>query len=92
MAALFETVMLVCFGASWPVSCYKSWKSRKTGGKSLLFLCLIELGYLVGLLGKALYAPGYVILVYVVNATFVATDIALYFRNKRLERRAARGA
>jgi len=77
----------VCFGFSWPVSVYRSWASRKTGGKSLLFLCLIEFGYLCGLLGKILYNPSYVIAVYVINASFVAMDIALYFRNKRLERR-----
>ena len=86
MATLIETIMLVCFGVSWPISVYKSWTSKKTGGKSILFLFLIEFGYLVGLAGKLLYNPSYVIAVYLINATFVAVDIALYFRNRRLER------
>ena len=85
MGQLFETVMMICFGISWPASVYKSWTSRKTGGKSLLFLCLIDFGYLIGLMGKILYNPGYVIAVYCVNMTFVTTDIVLYFRNRRLE-------
>lgn len=87
MGQLFETIMMICFGASWPASVYKSWTSRKTGGKSLLFLCLIDFGYLVGLVGKILYNPGYVIAVYCINITFVTTDIVLYFRNRRLEQR-----
>ncbi len=85
MANLFETIMLICFGVSWPVSVYKSWVSQKTGGKSLLFLCLIEFGYLVGLAGKLIYNPSYVIAVYLLNILFVTVDIALYFRNRALE-------
>lgn len=84
MGVIFETIMLVCFGASWPVSVYKSWTSRSIKGKSLLFLLLIEIGYIVGLVGKILYNPSYVIAVYCVNLLFVTTDIALYFRNRRL--------
>ena len=91
MANLFEMTMLICFGVSWPVSVYKSWVSRKTGGKSLLFLCLIEFGYLVGLLGKILFSPSYVIAVYVLNMVFVAADIVLFFRNRRLEAEENRG-
>lgn len=85
MAELLETLMLLCFGASWPVSVYKSWKSRSTGGKSLLFLCLIDTGYFVGLIGKLLYNPSYVIAVYGLNALFVTADIILYFRNSKAE-------
>lgn len=89
MASVFETVMLICFGFSWPVSVYRSYKSRRTGGKSLLFLCLIAFGYLVGLIGKALYSPSYVMAIYAINLSFVTADIALFFRNRRLERAAA---
>lgn len=89
MASLFELTMLVCFGVSWPVSVYKSWVSRKTGGKSLLFLCLVAFGYVVGLVGKLIYNPGYVVAVYIVNLCFVLADIALFVRNRALERREA---
>lgn len=89
MAEILEAVMLICFGISWPVSVYKSWTSRKTGGKSLLFLLLIDTGYLVGLAGKILYRPGWIIGVYCLNLLFVTTDVVLYFRNRSLERRAA---
>ena len=89
MAEVLEAVMLICFGVSWPVSVYKSWTSRKTGGKSLLFLLLIDTGYLVGLVGKILYSPGWIIAVYCLNLLFVTTDVVLYFRNRSLERRQA---
>lgn len=84
MPELFEAIMLICFGVSWPVSVYKSWTSKSVKGKSLLFLCLIDTGYVVGLIGKILYNPSYVIVVYCINLIFVTTDIVLYFRNKRL--------
>ncbi len=91
MAAMLETIMMICFGVSWPVSVYRSWKSKKTGGKSIVFLFMIEFGYLVGLIGKIFYTPSYVIAVYLINMTFVATDIALYFRNRRIERGIVKG-
>lgn len=90
MGNLFEMTMLICFGVSWPVSVYKSWVSQKTGGKSLLFLFLIEFGYLVGLLGKLLFNPSYVIAVYVINLCFVTADIVLYFRNRAMEAKGKR--
>lgn len=85
MGNFLEMTMLICFGVSWPISVYKSWVSRKTGGKSLLFLLLIEFGYLVGLIGKLIYNPSYVIAVYMINLLFVTADILLYFRNKAIE-------
>lgn len=86
MAGVTEAIMLICFGVSWPISAYKSWKTRQTGGKSLLFLILIDLGYVVGLVGKILFHPDYVIIVYCVNLFFVTADLLLYFRNRRLEK------
>jgi len=77
--------MLLFFGASWPISVYKSWTSRKNGGKSLLFLCFIWTGYVCGLVGKFLFSPSYVIIFYCVNLLFVTVDILLYLCNRSLE-------
>ena len=87
--SVFEIIMLICFGASWPASVIKSYRSRSTGGKSLLFLILIGTGYLVGLVGKILYNPGIIILVYCCNTLLVLTDMMLYFRNRRIEKQEA---
>ena len=51
----FEAAMLVCFGLAWPVSIIRSWRSRSTGGKSIVFSVVILVGYLMGILNKVLY-------------------------------------
>lgn len=87
MAEIMEAVMLICFGISWPVSVYKSWTSRKTGGKSLFFLILIGTGYVVGMVGKIIFNFNWVVGVYLINTIFVTTDIILYFRNRKIEKK-----
>lgn len=78
----FEIVMLVCFGAAWPFSIYRSLKSRQTAGKSLLFLIVVFAGYVAGTIHKAFYAFDYVIVLYALNGTMVLIDILLYARNR----------
>lgn len=84
----FEIAFLICFGAAWPASIYKSWKSRTNRGKSLFFLFLILTGYAMGILHKIFYYPDRVILLYILNFTMVLTDMVLYFRNRRLDGKA----
>ena len=52
MAEILEVLMVLSFGASWPFNVIKSYKARTTRGKSLLFLCLIFFGYIVGIASK----------------------------------------
>jgi hypothetical protein len=86
VSELFEAMMVICFGISWPLSILKSWKSRTTKGKSLLFLFFIFFGYACGILSKLVgHNITYVFIFYVLNFVMVGTDIFLYFRNKRLE-------
>lgn len=82
----FEIIMLVCFGAAWPVSIYKSYTSRATAGKSVIFLMIVLIGYMAGILHKVFNNPDFVIWLYVINAIMVLVDILLYFRNKMLLR------
>jgi hypothetical protein len=90
MARVLESAMLVLFGCSWPVSVMKSYKSKSIQGKSLLFLWLIWLGYVFGLIGRAVYNPSYVIVFYCINLVFVSADIALYYLNRK-QNSAAKG-
>ena len=83
--SVFEIIMLLCFGAAWPFSVRKSYRSRSNRGKSLLFLCVIEIGYVAGILHKALYNPDPVIVLYILNLVMVFADIILYFRNRRIQ-------
>lgn len=85
----FEILMLLCFGSAWPVSIYKSITSRRTGGKSVIFLFIIGTGYIAGTLHKIFYSFDPVIVLYILNALMVSTDIILYYRNRGLERAAA---
>lgn len=79
--------MVISFGISWPLSILKSWRSRTTKGKSLLFLCFILFGYACGILSKiTLGTITYVFIFYVLNFVMVSLDVALYFRNKRLQK------
>jgi hypothetical protein len=39
--SIYEFVMLLCFGAAWPFSIYKSYVSRRNGGKSVIFLFVV---------------------------------------------------
>jgi len=78
----FEIIMLICFGAAWPVSIYKSYTSRTTAGKSVIFLIIVLIGYMAGILHKTLNDLDFVVWLYVLNATMVSVDILLYFRNR----------
>ena len=52
MAEIFEVIMIVSFGASWPLNVMKSYRARTTKGKSLAFLLLIFFGYIAGIISK----------------------------------------
>lgn len=36
-ATILETIMILCFGISWPLSIARMYKSWSTGGKSIFF-------------------------------------------------------
>jgi len=87
--SIFETIMLICFGAAWPASIYRSWVSRATAGKSLLFLIIVDIGYVAGIIHKCQNDPDPVIYLYIVNGIVVFADIILYARNRRIEKQQA---
>jgi len=81
--SVFEIIMLVCFGAAWPFSIYKSYFSRNNRGKSAVFLLIIFIGYLSGIIHKVFYSFNLVIILYILNAIMVFIDIGLFFRNRK---------
>ncbi len=80
-----EALMLLCFGAAWPFSIVRSWKSRSTQGKSLFFLLVLILGYLAGIANKLLYHFDAVLFLYLLNVLMVSADAVLWLRNRRYE-------
>lgn len=83
--SVFEIIMLICFGVSWPFSIYKSYTSRSTKGKSLVFLYIVLAGYVAGILHKMFYHFDAVIIFYIINFLLVAMDIVLFYRNSGVE-------
>lgn len=83
--SVFEALMLIAFGVSWPVSIVRSIKARSSEGKSLLYLILLELAYICGILHKLIVSLDIVLALYIINFIMVSIDIALYFRNARLD-------
>ena len=94
MPEIFEIIMIVSFGASWPFNVMRSYKARTTKGKSLSFLCLILFGYVAGIISKLINdnymanfkSNWYVLFFYVLNFIMVFADFLLYFRNKKLDK------
>lgn len=83
----FEIIMLICFGAAWPFSIYRSWVSRSTKGKSLLFMIIVMCGYIAGVLHKLIFDHDLVIYLYALNFLMVAVDVGLYLRNRAGEKK-----
>ena len=94
MAEILEVVMIVSFGASWPLNVIKSYKARTTKGKSLPFLCLILFGYIAGITSKlineeymmSISTKWYVLFFYVLNFIMVGIDLCMYIRNYKLDK------
>ena len=88
---LLEAIMVFSFGLSWPMSIYKSAKSKTTKGKSLFFMAFIWLGYVAGVVWKFIEFsdtgifkyPSYF---YILNLILVSVDICLYFRNLKFDK------
>jgi len=87
MSVIFETVMLVCFGFSWPISVVNNYRSRTAKGMSPFFILLIMAGYLAGITAKLLSGDcSFVLAVYILNLILVSVNLLIYFRNVRIDR------
>lgn len=90
LPTVLECIMLLCFGLSWPISVYKSVKSKSTQGKSVMFMSAILIGYISGIVAKIIAgALNYVLVIYVFNFLVVSADFVIYFINKRHEQKLA---
>ena len=88
MIEIFESVMLICFGLSWPMSVVKNIKAHTAKSMSLPFILLIIFGYIAGITAKICAGNfSYVLVIYVLNLAFVATNLVVYFINRRSDMR-----
>ena len=88
MESIFETVMLVCFGFSWPLNVIKAYKAKTAKGTSLPFILLIITGYIAGISAKLISGQiNYVLIAYILNLTIVSLNVIVYFRNVSLDKK-----
>lgn len=88
MSELFEALMIISFGISWPIAIGKSLKSKTAKGKSILFIMFILCGYAFGISSKLLSGKiSYVFVFYIINFVMVAIDACLFVRNSKLDKK-----
>ena len=93
VAKVLEAIMIILFGISWPFNLAKSIRSKTTKGKSLLFLVLIDVGYIAGLTSKFFSetfvwaTDWWIFVIYSINFILVSADLFVYFINRSREKR-----
>ena len=88
MGQILETIMLLCFGFSWPLNVIKAYKAKTTKGTSLPFIILIITGYVAGITAKILTKQiNYVLIAYVLNLAIVSINVLVYLRNYTLDKK-----
>lgn len=87
ISQILEIAMMIAFGCSWPNNIITTYKNKSTKGKSVIFLFLVDIGYICGILGKILSGNivWYVMFFYILNFIMVTTDLTLYFYYKHIE-------
>ncbi len=86
MTEILESIMLICFGFSWPISVVKNYRAKSAKGMSVAFILFIIIGYLAGIAAKFLnHQINYVLVIYFVNLIMVSINLVLYFYNSHLD-------
>ena len=91
LASILETIMLLCFGCSWPLSLRRNIKAKTAKSMSLGFIILIISGYVAGIIAKFIkmdVTPWYVFVVYFFNLIVVSANLVVYFINRNYDRQA----
>ena len=92
MGSILETVMLVCFGFSWPLNVMKAYKAKTAKGTSISFIFLIIIGYVAGISAKLISGQiNYVLIAYILNLAIVSLNLIVYFRNVSLDKKRLQG-
>lgn len=92
MGSILETVMLICFGFSWPLNVIKAYKAKTAKRTSLPFILLIITGYIAGISAKLItHQINYVLIAYLLNLAIVSLNVIVYFRNVSLDKKRLQG-
>lgn len=77
--SIFEALMLLCFACSWPISIYKTLRTKFVLGKSPVFEAIIILGYVFGIIHKFVNNLDGITFLWIFNMLLVITDLILYY-------------
>ena len=92
MGSILETLMLVCFGFSWPLNVIKAYRAKTAKGTSLSFILLIIVGYIAGISAKLITGQiNYVLIAYILNLAIVSLNVVVYFHNVSLDKKRLQG-
>lgn len=90
--------MVISFGVSWPMNVIKAYKGATAKGTSFFFLACIELGYISSILWKIVAGDmqqffrgnmeKYPCFFYSLNTVMVLAAIIVYFRNRKIDKKA----
>lgn len=84
---IFEIGMMLCFAAAWPFNISRAWRARTAVGTSPWFMLVIEVGYALGMMNKVVNDDvNYVFAFYVLDFILVLIGLAIYVRNRTLDR------
>lgn len=88
MGSILETIMLLCFGFSWPLNVIKAYNAKTAKGTSLPFILLIITGYIAGISAKIISGQiNYVLIAYLLNLAIVSLNVLVYLRNVSLDKK-----
>ena len=88
-----ETIMLICFGLSWPISLVKNIKLKSAKSMNVQFTLLIIVGYLVGITAKCIGGQfNFVFIMYLLNLAIVICNLIVYFINRHYDKMRENGA
>ncbi|MCQ2380295.1 MAG: hypothetical protein MJ025_05175 [Victivallaceae bacterium] len=88
--SIYEAIMLICFGASWPMAIHKTLTSKSHAGKSCTFSVLILIGYVAGMLHKYIFSMDFVFWLYLINALMVGFDLTMVLSYRHRDKMAKR--
>lgn len=89
MSEVLETIMIICFGLSWPMNLIKNIKAGTAKSMSLKFIILIIIGYIAGIAAKLIsHKINYVLGVYILNIVIVSMNLVVYFINTKKDKKA----
>ena len=88
MGSVLETIMLICFGFSWPLNLIKTYKSKTSQSTSLAFILLIIAGYIAGITAKIVtHQISYELNAYLQNLAILLLNLMVKYNTKSFKKK-----